>query len=63
MRDKTSLIKIGSTPYMRLTPALVEYLQLEYGENTITIQDREKTKGKYAQFWSTKNDAPKSEKQ
>jgi antitoxin component of MazEF toxin-antitoxin module len=51
MQIKTNVIKNGGSLYLLLPPALVEYLGLEIGEDKIVIEDKEKTKGRYAAFW------------
>jgi hypothetical protein len=55
MKQKTSLIENGGTYYLRIPPALKEYLNLEVGEE-ITIEDKKKKHGKYAVFWNSADD-------
>ena len=51
MRQKTSLIEINGTFYLRIPPPLKAYLDLKTGDDTIVIEDKEKQHGKYAVFW------------
>lgn len=52
MRQKTSVREIGNSTYLLLPPALVEYLELKPGDESVWIEDREKQHGPYAQLWS-----------
>lgn len=36
---------------MLVPPALVEYLGLVVGDDGIVVEDKEKTKGRFAAFW------------
>jgi hypothetical protein len=56
VRQKTSLIDNNGTFYLRIPPALKDYLDLKVGENTVVIEDREKQHGKYAVLWSVSAD-------
>lgn len=51
MQQKTSLRNIGGSFYMLMPQALVEYLGLEVGDDTIVVEDKEKSKGRFAAFW------------
>jgi hypothetical protein len=55
MKQKTSLIENGGTYYLRIPPALKEYLNLKVGQE-ITIEDKKKRHGKYAVFWNSADD-------
>jgi antitoxin component of MazEF toxin-antitoxin module len=54
MQQKTSLRNIGGSFYMLMPPALVEYLGLVVGEDTIVVEDKEKSKGRFAAIWKSK---------
>lgn len=51
MKQFSNIVKSGGSTYLLLPPALVEYLNLQIGENEVMIEDKEKSKGKYAAFW------------
>jgi len=51
MEWKTNVVRQGGSTYLLLPPALVEYLNLEVGEDTVVVEDKEKQKGKFAAFW------------
>jgi antitoxin component of MazEF toxin-antitoxin module len=57
MQIKTNLTKNGGSLYLLIPPSLIEYLGLEAGEDKVIIEDKEKSKGRYAAFW--KNEATK----
>jgi hypothetical protein len=59
VEQKTNLISINGTFYLRIPPALKDFLNLEVGEDKIMIVDKEKSKGRYAAFWAVKKDGKK----
>ena len=59
MEIKTSIRKNGGSFYMLLPPDMMKFLELEEGEDTVYLRDREKEFGRYGQFWSVKSDKRK----
>jgi hypothetical protein len=51
MQWKTSVVSIGGSTYLLLPPALVDFLNLELGQEKVVLEDKEKQKGKFAAFW------------
>lgn len=51
MQLKTNIVKNGGSLYLLIPPALIEHLGLEASEDSIIIEDKVKSKGKYAAFW------------
>jgi antitoxin component of MazEF toxin-antitoxin module len=51
---KTSARNIGGTMYLRIPPAMLEYLGITEGEDVVSLEDKSGPKGKFAVMW--KND-------
>ena len=51
MKRKTSLIENGGSTYLLIPPDLKDYLGLKVGKDTVEIEDKEKSKGRFAAFW------------
>ena len=49
---KTSARNIGGTMYVRIPPVLIEHLGMKEGEDTVSIEDKNGAKGKFAVLWS-----------
>ena len=56
MKQPTNIVKQGGSVYLLIPPALVDYLGLEIGEDTVIIEDKEKSKGRFAAFWRVEDD-------
>ena len=56
MQLKTNITKNGGSLYLLLPPSLIEYMKLEVGENRVVIEDKEKSKGRFAAFWRVEDD-------
>lgn len=47
MKQKTSMRNIGGSNYVLIPPALVEYLGLEVGTDTVQLEDKENEKKRF----------------
>ena len=63
MQQKTSVIENNGSTYLLIPPALREHLRLKVGKDTAVIEDKEKSKGKYAAFWAVEEDAKEKKKE
>ena len=52
MKQKTSVIEINGSFYLRIPPALKEHLNLKVGADMVEIEDDKKSKGVFAAFWA-----------
>lgn len=53
MQMKTNVKKYGGTLFLRLTPAIIEYLDIKE-EQEMIIEDEEGKHGKYFSAWKKK---------
>lgn len=56
MKQPSNIVKQGGSIYLLIPPALVEYLHLRIGEDAVIIEDKEKSKGRFAAFWRIEDD-------
>lgn len=51
MQFKCNVRKMGGSTYLLLPREITDYLQLEEGEATAIVEEKDGKHGKYAQFW------------
>ena len=57
MIQKTTLVKMGGSIYLRITPSMLEHLNIKNVERTtMKMQDEEGKHGKFFSAWVNKDD-------
>jgi hypothetical protein len=62
LRQKTSLVEINGSFYLRIPPPLKEHLNLKVGSDTVVIEDNKKSKGVFGAFWDVDSDVEAKKK-
>jgi hypothetical protein len=54
MKQTTTLIRMGGSTYMRLTPTILEHCNIKEEDNEMIIEDKEKEHGSFFSAWKKK---------
>ena len=56
MIQKTTIVRMGGSTYMRLTPTMLEHCGIKETDNEMEMQDEKGKHGNFLSAWKKKNE-------